>query len=339
MYKIKSVIRWTLLLFLIMSNISTMEKQASPQSSHTTFSEFKFHSVRNGALVSQGTHSPCEILYAFEKQDPFELVICNALTHEIKYTLKLDKNTVGIMEVSKCPNGLYFALGEYNCKINMYNANGIYLKEKSPSFPFPFTIEFSPNGTYVAAVCYSGGGSGGGPLTMWTTDLMQKFRYKNLNKKSWTSINFSADNKFLAAAAHDEFLRIFYLDQNKINFIHNDTGPIYSVRFNPTQKKLATGDTNGTINIWNNKTFTCCQTLKGHTKTVTAFGFSPDGKILVSGSKDQTIRIWDTERGTCLQTLSNETTTPPIHIVFDGTGSYFASTGLNEGTIKIWKRT
>ncbi len=62
------------------------------------------------------------------------------------------------------------------------------------------------------------------------------------------------------------------------------------------------------------------QTLKGHSRPVSAVAFSPDSKTLASALYNQTIRLWDTATGAHWQTLEGHRTR--TYLTFSRNGQY-----------------
>ncbi|MFC1841748.1 WD40 repeat domain-containing protein [Candidatus Dependentiae bacterium] len=99
---------------------------------------------------------------------------------------------------------------------------------------------------------------------------------------------------------------------------------------------LASGDGNGTIKIWNPKTWTEIKTLQGHNGGVSSVAFSPDGNFLASGSYGGIIKIWDTKTWTEITTKIPLRHNDSINsVAFGPDGKYLAS-GSEDKTIKIW---
>ena len=75
-----------------------------------------------------------------------------------------------------------------------------------------------------------------------------------------------------------------------------DGNPL-ALLLSPDGSLLATGQTNGTVQLWNTARGELVETLSGHTSGILSLAFSSDGKRLASGSKDRTIRIWSLTTG------------------------------------------
>lgn len=63
--------------------------------------------------------------------------------------------------------------------------------------------------------------------------------------------------------------------------------------FSPDDTRLASASTDKTIRLWDSRTGREIQTLRGHTKEVTALAFSFDGSLIASDSSDKTVRLWN----------------------------------------------
>lgn len=68
-------------------------------------------------------------------------------------------------------------------------------------------------------------------------------------------------------------------------------GCTWCVSFSSDDVLLASGNGDGTINIWDVKTRTEIRALEGYTEVMEAVAFSSDGLQLASGSWDHSIRI------------------------------------------------
>ncbi|MCU0546566.1 MAG: trypsin-like peptidase domain-containing protein [Oscillatoriaceae cyanobacterium Prado104] len=97
---------------------------------------------------------------------------------------------------------------------------------------------------------------------------------------------------------------------------------------------FATGNSNGTISVWNFPGGQLKTSLQGHSESVNAVAMSADGKVLVSGSDDKTVKFWNLETGAVVRTFSGHSDAVSS-VVFSPNGQFVAS-GSWDKTIKIW---
>ena len=94
------------------------------------------------------------------------------------------------------------------------------------------------------------------------------------------------------------------------------------------------GNTDGTISVWNLPSGELKSTLKGHKDAVNAVAIASDGKIFASGSDDKTIKIWNLETGENIRTLPGHSDAV-VAVAISADGQFLAS-GSWDKTVKIW---
>ena len=159
---------------------------------------------------------------------------------------------------------------------------------------------------------------------------------------------FTPDGVGLAILNGDT-IRIREVSSGRFSFSIHGEGPYYSVAIDPHGEKLASGNTNNGIVIWDiqhepgtaRETYEPLLTLAGHSGQANSYraliwtlAFSPDSRILASGGGDHSVRLWDTQTGALLQILeghSNAVTS----LAFHPDGISLASGSL-DGTVIVW---
>lgn len=120
--------------------------------------------------------------------------------------------------------------------------------------------------------------------------------------------------------------------------IEGENGSISSVAISSANAKqgqlVASGNSDGTISVWNLAEGKLIATLRGHEKPVNAVVISPDGKMLVSGSDDNSIKIWNMSSWEEVRSLTGHAlAVSALAIAPDG---QTLVSGSWDKTIKIW---
>jgi hypothetical protein len=105
----------------------------------------------------------------------------------------------------------------------------------------------------------------------------------------------------------------------KLTSFTGHTGPVYSARFSPDGKLVATGGYDKLVMVWNPNEVQpidigkrldrkpdarpAAVRLAGHDEAVRTVSFSPKGQFVLSGSDDHTVRVWDPASGKNLAAL------------------------------------
>jgi eukaryotic-like serine/threonine-protein kinase len=116
--------------------------------------------------------------------------------------------------------------------------------------------------------------------------------------------------------------------------LRGHTGFVNSVAFSHDGKRLVSGGTANTVEVWDAQTGLHTLTLKGHTGAVNSVAFSPDDKRQVSGSEDKTVKVWDAQTGQKILTLKGHTGAV-TSVGFSPDGKRLVS-GSRDKTVKVW---
>ncbi len=122
-------------------------------------------------------------------------------------------------------------------------------------------------------------------------------------------------------------------DYHKLTLEGHNKG-VLTVALSPDGRTLASGDYDGTIQVWDAKTGERKLTLREHTEGVTSLSLSPDGHTLASGSWDRTVRLWDAKTGEHKLTLEGHKD-GVRSVIFSPDGRTLAS-GSYDQTIQLW---
>ena len=109
---------------------------------------------------------------------------------------------------------------------------------------------------------------------------------------------------------------------------------IWSYAFSRDEKLAITGDSKGTLKLWDMETGQCLRVMKAHTEGIGKVVFSANQHFALSGSHDGTIRLWDLETGNCLRSLNGHTGAV-LGVVLNTDQNYVLSCS-GDSTIRYW---
>ena len=91
---------------------------------------------------------------------------------------------------------------------------------------------------------------------------------------------------------------------------HNEVGAsdpapisVQRVAYSPDGRRLASGNWDGTILIWDPDSGRIKRTIKAHTQRVNGLAFRNDGRHLASVGLERTIKLWDAYSGDLIRTI------------------------------------
>ena len=73
--------------------------------------------------------------------------------------------------------------------------------------------------------------------------------------------------------------------------------PVTAARFSPDDQRVATGDFDGSLRIWNANSGKLLQQIEAHEVIINDVAFSPDGKRVVTVSDDKSAKVWKVQSG------------------------------------------
>ena len=113
-----------------------------------------------------------------------------------------------------------------------------------------------------------------------------------------------------------------------------DENSVFVLAFSPDGTRLASGNRDTTVHLWDITDKTELITLRRHTNEPTELAFSPDGKVLASGGADKRVQLWDTTTGKSIGTCTGHISAIS-GLAFSPDGKTLAS-GSSDGTIRFW---
>jgi eukaryotic-like serine/threonine-protein kinase len=158
------------------------------------------------------------------------------------------------------------------------------------------------------------------------------------------AVDAAADGKSVAVVTDDADVRVYDLrTSDYLKFPHPTSAR--TAAFNADGSKLATGDRNSTLRVWDMHTQVPLE-LTGHTGTIHGVAFSPDGARLVSSGSDGAVKVWTLAE----YRVGGTNTAPPLKLDLhegpvyavayspDRDAPRVASAGWDQ-TVRVWNAT
>jgi eukaryotic-like serine/threonine-protein kinase len=119
-----------------------------------------------------------------------------------------------------------------------------------------------------------------------------------------------------------------------VHVFKGNGGPLWSLDISKDGKTLATGNDDGTVNLWDIAAERVDSTLTARAKMpVWTLALSPNGDFLATGSDDGHAKIWDLKTQKEIQTLASRGGARAL--AFDPDGKKLLTGGRN-GAVKVW---
>ena len=170
-------------------------------------------------------------------------------------------------------------------------------------------------------------------------------------------IDFSGDNKLVAAGFAESYIRVGSMDGSALGPVHDGqpqnsqrlighSGPVYTVSFAPAAEKysddsddaatkwLLSCSSDGTIRLWSLDGWQQVVVYKGHVGPVWSLSWGPFGHYFVSGGMDKTARIWMTHKVGHVRMLTGHDN--DVEVVAWHPNNGYVFTGSCDKTVRMW---
>jgi hypothetical protein len=191
-----------------------------------------------------------------------------------------------------------------------------------------WAVAFIPNTTDVVL------GYEDGNVKIWSLERGSPLKtLERMNGTVW-SADVSTDGKYLVVACDDAVVTGWNLKTYNKEFPIPQPTSTKAAVFSPNALKLATGDRNSTVRVWDLIAQIPIE-LVGHRGTVHALAYSPDGTRLASAGSDGTAKIWNLDDLKAEPTVLAEHKGAVYAVAFSPDGKRLATAGW-DGTVRVW---
>lgn len=211
---------------------------------------------------------------------------------------RVSQKTAGIYSLAFSPNGNLIALGTYGsisiCDANSSKEISIPISRTSPII----SVEFSPDNQSLIAVADNQ------EISLWDTNSGNKIRNFDIHNyqkdvEYATDASFTPDGKTLITGGFNKepyqgIIKMWNANDGTLLRTIVDGQSIDCLAISHDGQKLATGNFDHTVKIWEIATGKLLRILVGHKNYVKSVAFSPDGQTIVASSTNGAINLWKT---------------------------------------------
>ncbi|MGO9915767.1 MAG: WD40 repeat domain-containing serine/threonine protein kinase [Isosphaeraceae bacterium] len=257
--------------------------------------------------------------------------------------------SVGLKSADWSLDGARIALGSSDGTVQICEvATGRVLKSMTARSGGIQTVAWSPDGRMLATPLAGGDRS----VTIWDAANGRSIRSLEAPEFSDQAIKglspgsavWSPDGRRLATSVCGDhelveiwetgtWKRIHRLERGRPHYFGYDGQ--HAVAWSPRGDRLASGNSQGEIIVWEARTGRELVRAYGHSANIRSIAWGPDGQRLATGSEDRAVKIWDAETGSELLTLRHDEDEIVYSVSWSPDGRCLASGGMR--TIKVWE--
>ncbi len=203
-------------------------------------------------------------------------------------------------------------------------------------WPFP-DPSVSPDQRYKAT-CGGKGGGWGHPIRITDRQTGAEVAAQVDDDHKISGPVFSGDGRFVAAAGdgieYEGYLYIWELQAGRVRVAPLQCGA-HAVAFSPDGRRIATGYSNGLIEILTRASAKVRTSFSAHDEWIALLAFSPDGKRIASITSGGCLRVWDP----AVEPTEKKFSPHPDELaeaVFSPNGDRLVTRSMN-GTLWLWE--
>ncbi len=175
-----------------------------------------------------------------------------------------------------------------------------------------------------------------GSIRVWNLKTHQRKTTFKLHDSGLSDIAVHVPAGIGLSVANDDIAVWKIHDGTHFETLKGHSAFVRSLQITPDGLTAISSSDDGTIKLWDLKTYSCVGTLEGHQNAVKSIALSPDGSVIVSaGWSDDTVRLWDFKSGQCREVI-NLAGPSPSSVAYSPDGSRIV-VGTYEGTLYVYR--
>ncbi len=297
--------------------------------------------LSSDALLSLNLHTTVVNALAF---NPSRAMLASGAAdstiHLVDLTLPRDEHLsplighkAAIITVDYSPDGAFLVSGDHDGQLVIWSmASGEIIHQMQVQGVI-WDATYSPDGGTIAV--------GANQLSLIDAGTGEVVRLLEGHERAVNRVIFAEGGGTLVSASDDHTVRVWSLATGASRYPPMEhEGAVYAMDVSPDGRWIASGDTTGSIYLWNMETGMLARSFNAHhDKPVFDVAFSPDGRYLASGGWDDRLQLWSLDallRGEDEPLAIVESDAGHVYsVAFSPDGRYLAA-GLWNARAALW---